>query len=82
MNHDERWDLGGPSLCEHDPMEDADEKENIVPVKCRCNTCGHIFKESEIVIVQSREYPGAKEWDDYVSPCCLSHNFTELEDES
>ncbi len=54
--------------------------ENVVPAKCRCDICGHVFKDSEIVITKSQEYPSARMWDNYVSPCCLSHNFTELED--
>lgn len=80
MNHEERWDLGGPGFCAHDSSEDADVEANVIPIKCRCGICGHISNDSEIVIVQSREYPGARMWEDYVSPCCLSHNFTDLEE--
>lgn len=51
-------------------------------IKCKCGICGNVFLELNIVIVSSQEYAGGKLWDNYVSPCCLSENFEEVEDES
>lgn len=45
----------------------------------RCDNCLHVFNEGDLVEVHSSEYPGAKAWADYVSPCCHSMNYTVME---
>lgn len=47
--------------------------------KLICDVCLHVFNEGELVEVHSSEYLGAKSWGYYVSPCCHSMDYTELD---
>lgn len=47
-----------------------------------CNICGHEFTDEEMISVFNAEYSGGKQWEDQISPCCLSLDFNDVEDES